>query len=68
MGARDSPPGHHTHRALPESDGPGLVAIDFTGFQGRPPHEAAATAIRVATLPDGGLTGSFLNDDGVVPW
>jgi NAD(P)-dependent dehydrogenase (short-subunit alcohol dehydrogenase family) len=47
---------------------PGLVATDFTGFLGRPPREAAATAIRLATLPDGGPTGSFFNDDGVVPW
>jgi NAD(P)-dependent dehydrogenase (short-subunit alcohol dehydrogenase family) len=47
---------------------PGLIATDFTGFQGRPPQEAAATAIRLATLPDGGPTGSFVNDDGVIPW
>ncbi|MGC4808360.1 SDR family oxidoreductase [Micromonospora sp. DT233] len=47
---------------------PGLVATDFTGLQGRPPQEAAATAIRLATLPDGGPTGSFVNDDGVIPW
>jgi len=47
---------------------PGLVATDFTGFLGRPPREAAATVIRLATLPDGGPTGSFFNDDGVIPW
>ncbi|MFV2102915.1 SDR family oxidoreductase [Micromonospora sp. LOL_024] len=47
---------------------PGLVATDFTGYQGRPAHEAATTAIRLATLPDGGPTGSFFNDDGVIPW
>lgn len=47
---------------------PGLVATDFTGGRGRPPREAAATAIRLATLPDGGPTGSFRNDDGVIPW
>ncbi|MBG0568006.1 SDR family oxidoreductase [Actinoplanes aureus] len=47
---------------------PGLVATDFTGFQGRPVQEAAATAIRLATLPDGGPTGSFFNDDGIIPW
>ncbi|MFI7446824.1 SDR family oxidoreductase [Nonomuraea sp. NPDC049714] len=47
---------------------PGLAATDFTGFQGRPPEQAAATAIRLATLPDGGPTGSFFNDDGVIPW
>ncbi|GIJ76711.1 Short-chain dehydrogenase [Micromonospora phaseoli] len=47
---------------------PGLVATDFTGHQGRPAQQAAATAIRLATLPDGGPTGSFFNDDGVIPW
>jgi len=48
---------------------PGLVATDFTGFLGpRTPEQGAATAIRLATLPDGGPTGSFFEDDGVVPW
>ncbi|GGP02655.1 SDR family oxidoreductase [Nonomuraea glycinis] len=47
---------------------PGLVATDFTGGYGRPPQEAAATAIRLATLPDDGPTGSFFNDEGVIPW
>jgi NAD(P)-dependent dehydrogenase (short-subunit alcohol dehydrogenase family) len=48
---------------------PGLVATDLTGFQGpRTPEQGAATAIRLATLPDGGPTGSFFEDDGVVPW
>jgi NAD(P)-dependent dehydrogenase (short-subunit alcohol dehydrogenase family) len=48
---------------------PGLVATDFTGFQGpRTPEQGAATAIRLATLPDGGPTGSFFDDDGVLPW
>lgn len=48
---------------------PGLVATDFTGFHGsRTPEQGAATAIRMATLPDGGPTGSFFDDTGVVPW
>ncbi|MEU4684036.1 SDR family oxidoreductase [Streptomyces xinghaiensis] len=48
---------------------PGLVATDFTGFNGpRTPEQGAATAIRLATLPDGGPTGSFFEDDGVIPW
>ncbi|MFF3600536.1 SDR family oxidoreductase [Kitasatospora indigofera] len=48
---------------------PGLVATDFTGFHGpRTPAQGAATPIRLATLPDGGPTGSFFEDDGVVPW
>jgi NAD(P)-dependent dehydrogenase (short-subunit alcohol dehydrogenase family) len=47
---------------------PGLVATDFTGGLGRPADEAAATPIRLATLPDDGPTGTFSNDDGPVPW
>ncbi|MFI7079438.1 SDR family oxidoreductase [Micromonospora sp. NPDC049903] len=47
---------------------PGLVATDFTGGLGRPAEEAAATPIRLATLPDGGPTGTFSNDDGPIPW
>ncbi|MCI3273792.1 SDR family oxidoreductase [Streptomyces cylindrosporus] len=48
---------------------PGLVATDFNGFHGpRTPEQGAATAIRLATLPDGGPTGSFFEDDGVIPW
>ncbi|MEV4161896.1 SDR family oxidoreductase [Nonomuraea dietziae] len=48
---------------------PGLVATDFTGFHGpRTPEQGAATAIRLATLPDDGPTGSYFEDDGVIPW
>jgi NAD(P)-dependent dehydrogenase (short-subunit alcohol dehydrogenase family) len=48
---------------------PGFVATDLNGFRGvRSPREGAATAIRLATLPDGGPTGGFYEDDGVVPW
>ncbi|MGW2609866.1 SDR family oxidoreductase [Streptomyces mirabilis] len=48
---------------------PALVATDFTGFHGpRTPEQGAATAIRLATLPDGGPTGSFFEDGGVIPW
>ena len=48
---------------------PGLVATDFTGFQGpRTPDQGAATAVRLATLPDGGPSGTFAEDDGVIPW
>ncbi|GAB1819053.1 SDR family NAD(P)-dependent oxidoreductase [Herbidospora sp. RD11066] len=47
---------------------PGLVATDFTGFVGRTPEEGAAVAIRYATLPDGGPTGTFADDAGVIPW
>ncbi|WP_375546478.1 hypothetical protein [Actinophytocola gossypii] len=47
---------------------PGLVATDFTGFHGRPPEDGAIAAIRLATLPGGGPTGTFHNDEGVIPW
>lgn len=48
---------------------PGYCATDLNGFRGyRTPEQGAATAIRLATLPDGGPTGAFFEDDGVVPW
>jgi NAD(P)-dependent dehydrogenase (short-subunit alcohol dehydrogenase family) len=48
---------------------PGFVATDLNGFRGvRSPQEGAATAIRLATLPDDGPTGGFFEDAGVVPW
>lgn len=48
---------------------PGFVATDLNGFRGiRTPEEGAATAIRLATLPDDGPTGGFFEDAGVVPW
>jgi|SRR5690349_12548101 len=48
---------------------PGFVATDLNGFRGvRTPEQGAATAIRLATLPDDGPTGGFFEDAGVVPW
>ncbi|MEV4351866.1 SDR family oxidoreductase [Actinoplanes sp. NPDC049596] len=48
---------------------PGFVATDLNGFRGvRTPEQGAATAIRLATLPDGGPTGGFFEDAGLVPW
>jgi len=48
---------------------PGFVATDLNGFRGiLTPEQGAATAIRLATLPDGGPTGGFFEDDGEVPW
>ncbi|BFU43935.1 SDR family oxidoreductase [Krasilnikovia sp. MM14-A1004] len=48
---------------------PGLVATAFTGFHGpRTPAQGAATAIRLATLPNDGPSGAFFDDEGVVPW
>jgi NAD(P)-dependent dehydrogenase (short-subunit alcohol dehydrogenase family) len=48
---------------------PGYCATDLNGFRGvRTPEQGAAIAIRLATLPDGGPTGAFFEDAGVVPW
>jgi NAD(P)-dependent dehydrogenase (short-subunit alcohol dehydrogenase family) len=48
---------------------PGYCATDLNGFRGtRTAEQGAAIAIRLATLPDGGPTGGFFEDDGVVPW
>jgi NAD(P)-dependent dehydrogenase (short-subunit alcohol dehydrogenase family) len=48
---------------------PGYCATDLNGFRGvRTPQQGAAIAIRLASLPDGGPTGAFYDDEGVVPW
>ncbi|WP_327290190.1 SDR family oxidoreductase [Streptomyces sp. NBC_01198] len=48
---------------------PGYCATDLNGFRGvRTPVQGAAIAIRLASLPDGGPTGAFFDEDGVVPW
>jgi NAD(P)-dependent dehydrogenase (short-subunit alcohol dehydrogenase family) len=48
---------------------PGFTATDLNNFRGtRTPEQGAAIAIRLATIPDDGPTGSFFDDAGVVPW
>ncbi len=48
---------------------PGYCATELNGFSGhRTPEQGAATAIRLATLPDDGPTGGFFDDAGPVPW
>jgi len=48
---------------------PGFVATDLNGFRGtRTPEQGAAIAIRLATLPDGGPTGTYSDDSGPLPW
>ncbi|MGY1898787.1 SDR family oxidoreductase [Nocardia gipuzkoensis] len=48
---------------------PGFTTTDLNGFRGvRTPEQGAAIAIKLATLPDGGPTGGFFDDAGVVPW
>jgi len=48
---------------------PGYCATDLNGFRGtRTPEQGAAIAIRLATLPDGGPSGGFFDDNGPVAW
>ncbi|MEO3827915.1 SDR family oxidoreductase [Actinomadura sp. B10D3] len=48
---------------------PGFCATDLNGFRGhRTPEQGAAIGIHLATLPDGGPTGGFFDDDGPIPW
>ncbi|WIM99358.1 SDR family oxidoreductase [Actinoplanes oblitus] len=48
---------------------PGYCATDLNGFRGhRTPEQGAVAAIRLATLPDGGPTGAFFDDEGTIPW
>jgi NAD(P)-dependent dehydrogenase (short-subunit alcohol dehydrogenase family) len=48
---------------------PGYVATDLNGHQGiRTPEQGAAVFLELATLPDGGPTGTFRDDSGIRPW
>lgn len=48
---------------------PGYVATDLNGHQGtRTPEQGAAIFLELATLPDGGPTGTFRDDSGLLPW
>jgi NAD(P)-dependent dehydrogenase (short-subunit alcohol dehydrogenase family) len=48
---------------------PGFVATDLNGFRGvRTPEEGARQAIRMATIPADGPTGTFTDEDGPVAW
>ena len=47
----------------------GFTATDLNGHSGtRTVEQGATAAVRLATLPDDGPTGSFFDEDGVVPW
>ncbi|MFE7780400.1 SDR family oxidoreductase [Streptomyces nigrescens] len=59
----------HDTNVLINAACPGYCATDLNGFRGvRTPEQGAAIAIRLATLPDDGPTGSFFDDAGEVPW
>jgi NAD(P)-dependent dehydrogenase (short-subunit alcohol dehydrogenase family) len=48
---------------------PGYTATEATNFAGtRQPEQGAAVAARFALLDDDGPTGTFANEDGVIPW
>ena len=48
---------------------PGFVATDLNGFRGtRTPEQGARAAVRMATIPAGGPTGTFSDEDGPLPW
>ncbi len=48
---------------------PGYVATDLNGHQGtRTPTQGAAIFVELATLPDGGPSGTFRDETGVQPW
>jgi NAD(P)-dependent dehydrogenase (short-subunit alcohol dehydrogenase family) len=48
---------------------PGFVATDLNGFRGvRTPEQGARQAVRMATIPADGPTGTFTDEDGPVAW
>jgi NAD(P)-dependent dehydrogenase (short-subunit alcohol dehydrogenase family) len=48
---------------------PGFTATDLNNFRGtRSVEEGAREAVRLALLGSDGPTGTFSNDEGVVPW
>ncbi|MCC3275390.1 SDR family oxidoreductase [Arthrobacter sp. zg-Y20] len=48
---------------------PGFVATDLNGFRGtRTPEQGARAAVRMATIPANGPTGTFSDEDGPLPW
>ncbi|GAA2100598.1 SDR family oxidoreductase [Kitasatospora saccharophila] len=48
---------------------PGYCDTDLNGHRGtRTPAQGARVAVRLATLPDGGPSGAFFNEDGPLPW
>jgi NAD(P)-dependent dehydrogenase (short-subunit alcohol dehydrogenase family) len=48
---------------------PGYVATDLNGHRGtRTPEQGAAVFLQLATLPDGGPSGTFRDDTGALPW
>jgi NAD(P)-dependent dehydrogenase (short-subunit alcohol dehydrogenase family) len=59
-------------KALPtiriNSVNPGFTATDFTHNRGQTVERGAEVIVRMATIGPDGPTGSFVDQDGVVPW
>ena len=48
---------------------PGYVSTDLNGHQGyKTPEQGAVAAVRLATLPDNGPSGTFQDEKGAVAW
>lgn len=48
---------------------PGYCATDLNNHSGfRTPAQGAVSAVRMATIPADGPTGTFVDDEGPVPW
>jgi NAD(P)-dependent dehydrogenase (short-subunit alcohol dehydrogenase family) len=48
---------------------PGFVATELNNFSGvRTPAQGAVAAVQMATIPAGGPTGTFTDDQGTVAW
>ncbi|MBD2449348.1 SDR family oxidoreductase [Nostoc sp. FACHB-152] len=48
---------------------PGFTATDINQHRGyRTVEQGATAAVRLATLPNDGVSGGFFDDNGVVPW
>lgn len=57
------------HNIKVNAAAPGFTATDINGQTGtQSVEEGAATAIRLALLPDDGPTGGFFSNDGREPW
>ena len=59
-------------KALPmiriNSVNPGFTATDFTDNRGQTVERGAEIIVRMATIGPDGPTGSFVDENGVVPW
>ena len=59
-------------RAFPtiriNSANPGFTATDFSDNRGKPVERGAEIIVRMATIGPDGPTGSYVDEDGVVPW